>query len=247
MNNQIIEAQNLNEVSTILLKKGFMLYRPEADVDGVDFIIQTPENNFLKCQLKSRAYVLWNKYGNKNIYMVFPEHGDSFNREWYLIPHDTLFQILKSLHGDAPNWNHSEFGEYWHTPVSKKLANDLKSFAISSPTNQWGNKILSSNELTSEMFDLDAEKDWEQLSKIGHSFNGYTELPNDSASELMSALYQRSALEKEFPDSIFNLRLLLFWKLRMLHMGGEVNDTDYEWINALLFKIRQKINSLSKL
>jgi hypothetical protein len=41
----------------------------EADVDGVDFIIQTPENNFLKCQLKSRAYVLWNKYGNKDIYI----------------------------------------------------------------------------------------------------------------------------------------------------------------------------------
>jgi hypothetical protein len=47
MNNHIIEAYNLNEVSAIFLKKGFMLYRPEADVDGVDFIIQTPENNFL--------------------------------------------------------------------------------------------------------------------------------------------------------------------------------------------------------
>jgi hypothetical protein len=242
MNNHIIEAYNLNEVSAIFLKKGFMLYRPEADVDGVDFIIQTPENNFLKCQLKSRAYVLWNKYGNKDIYMVFPAQGDSFNREWYLIPHDTLFQILKSKHGDAPNWNHSEFGEHWNTPVSKNLADELKSFTIISPTNQLGNKLLRNNELTADMFDLDAEKDWEQLTKIGHSLNGYAELPNDSAAELMSALYQRSHNDNDFPDSLFNLRLLLFWKLRMLHMDGMVPSEDYQWCNALLSKIKRKLN-----
>jgi hypothetical protein len=92
------------------------------------------------------------------------------------------------------------------------------------------------------MFDLDAEKDWEQLTKIGHSLNGYAELPNDSAAELMSALYQRSHNDNDFPDSLFNLRLLLFWKLRMLHMDGMVSSEDYQWCNVLLSKIKRKLN-----
>ena len=41
-NNQITEAINLNEVTSILLNKGFMLYRPEVDINGVDFLLKTP-------------------------------------------------------------------------------------------------------------------------------------------------------------------------------------------------------------
>ena len=101
-NNQITEAINLNEVTSILLNKGFMLYRPEVDINGVDFLLKTPLGFIQKCQLKSRAYVEWNRYGGKDIFMVFPGKGDVGNRDWYLIPHDKLFGILKQKHGHAP-------------------------------------------------------------------------------------------------------------------------------------------------
>ena len=57
-NNQITEAINLNEVTSILLNKGFMLLRPEVDFDGVDFLLKTPLGFIQKCELKSRAYLV---------------------------------------------------------------------------------------------------------------------------------------------------------------------------------------------
>ena len=102
-NNQITEAINLNEVTSILLNKGFMLYRPEVDFDGVDFLLKTPLGFIQKCQLKSRAYVEWNRYGGKDIFMVFPGKGDVGNRDWYLIPHDKLFGILNKNMVMHPN------------------------------------------------------------------------------------------------------------------------------------------------
>ena len=72
MNTRITEAINFNEITSILLSIGYMVYRPEADVDGVDFIVQTPSGDILKCHLKSRAYVAWDRYGGNNIFMVFP-------------------------------------------------------------------------------------------------------------------------------------------------------------------------------
>lgn len=243
MNTNLIEAQNLNEVSALFLKKKFMIYRPEADIDGIDFIIQTPENSFLKCRLKSRAYVQWNKYGNKNIYMVFPGKGNSFQREWYLVPHDILFEKLKEIHGNAPKWNHPDFGEYWHEPVSTKLAEELKSFSIQSPTNKVGHKLLQNHELKSHMFEIEAKKDWEKLHEIGYSIIGYDELPYDSGLELMSALYEKCFSENEFPVSLFNLRLLLYWQLRLFYWHSPDNfDYDYERCNLILEKIRHKLN-----
>ena len=43
MNTQVKEAQNMNEVSAILLGLGYMVYRPEADVGGVYFLIKAPK------------------------------------------------------------------------------------------------------------------------------------------------------------------------------------------------------------
>ena len=245
MNTNLIEAQNLNEVSALFLKNKFMMYRPEADIDGIDFIVQTPENNFLKCQLKSRAYVHWNKYGGKNIYMVFPGQGDSFQREWYLMPHDTLFEKLKEIHGSAPKWNHPDFGEYWHEPVSKKLADELKSFSINSPITFSEIRLLRNHELNSEMFNIDAEKDenWKKVCDIGYSIAGYDELPYDSGMELMSSLYQKSFHENEFPSSLYNLRLLLFCQLRLIHWSDvPISKIEFERCNIILEKIRHKLD-----
>ena len=66
----------------------------------------------------------------KNIYMVFPDTGEGSSRKWYKVEHDKLFEILKAKHGHAPKWNHPKQGEYWHCPVSKELATQLKSYLI---------------------------------------------------------------------------------------------------------------------
>jgi hypothetical protein len=129
----IIEAKNRAEVTTLLLSRGYMLYRPEADIDGIDFVLATPGNELLRCQLKSRAFVQKNKYGQREIWMVFPGPGPDFQRMWYLIPHDVLFQKLKERHGHAPKWRHPIHGEYWHTPVNKELAEELSHYRVIKP------------------------------------------------------------------------------------------------------------------
>ena len=65
-----------------------------------------------------------------DIFLVFPGKGDVGNRDWYLIPHDKLFGILKQKHGHAPQWNHVKHGEYWHCPVSRDLAEYLTEYSI---------------------------------------------------------------------------------------------------------------------
>ena len=102
-----------------------MVYRPEADVGGVDFLLASPYGMTYKCQLKSRAFVHWNKYGDKGLHMVFPGKGDAGAREWYLVPHDELFQLLKSKHGHAPMWV-TQLTVSIGIAVSKDLAEDLK-------------------------------------------------------------------------------------------------------------------------
>lgn len=126
---QVTEAINLADVTALFLTKGYMLYRPEADVGGIDFLLSTPGQKILKCQLKSRPYVEWNRYGGKDLFMVFPDDKTT-PRDWYLVPHDTLFLTLKEQHGHAPKWNHPKFGEYWHCPVSLDLKKKLSKFKI---------------------------------------------------------------------------------------------------------------------
>ena len=128
-NDQIIEAVNRNEVTAILLSLGYMVYKPEADVDGIDFIIKTPTDNILKCQLKSRSWVEWDRYGGKNIFMIFPGIGEVMKRDWYLVAHDKLFIIQKKQHGHANKWANK--GGFWHSPVNPKLAELIKDYKIS--------------------------------------------------------------------------------------------------------------------
>jgi len=238
---QITEASNLAEVTAVLLSRGFMLYRPEADVGGVDFLLRTPEGRFLKCQLKGRAYIEKNKYGDRDIWMVFPGKGNAFEREWYLIPHDTLYRILKEKHGEAPQWVHPTHGEYWHTPVSKDLAEQLSVYAVKSPSYQTGSRILRESELTSEMFNFDPHTDegWEKLHAVGYSIDGYMHFPDEFGGSIMSAMSNYWTDEHEIPNDIFILRILLFFKLREMYWVGIATDEDKDRCLMLAQKLER--------
>ena len=44
---KVTEAINRCEVTKHLLQKGYMVFHPEADVDGVDFVVSTPAGKYL--------------------------------------------------------------------------------------------------------------------------------------------------------------------------------------------------------
>lgn len=117
-----IEAANRAEATSLLIRCGYRVYRPEADVAGEDLVVRTPAGDLNGVQLKSRVLVDWKKYGGIDLLMLFP--ADKFvpekPRPWFLIPHDTLFAWVKDRHGMAKGWTDS-----WSYPGAGK---DLQAF-----------------------------------------------------------------------------------------------------------------------
>jgi hypothetical protein len=239
----IVEASNLAEVTALLLSKNYMLYRPEADINGIDFLLTDPFDKVFKCQLKSRAFIHPNMYGRKNIWMIFPGKGEPFARDWFLIPHDKLHELLKAKHGDAPQWHHPTLGEYWHTPVSEELASKLSKYSIKATQNFIGEKILKDWELTAEMFDLDPTTDegWKKACEIGYSVNGYEQFPDDSGAAIMSAMNNYWVHEHDIPDNLFILRMLLFFQLRQMYWDGMHSEQSMLRLSMLLKKIKKML------
>ena len=104
------------------------MYRPEADVDGEDLVVRTPEGKLLEVQLKGRMTVDQEKYAKNSLWMLFPSTTFQIDptREWYLVPHDKLYEMLKKKHGEAP-----AFAKGWHCrTVPADDRKYLASFAI---------------------------------------------------------------------------------------------------------------------
>ena len=99
-----IEAANRAEVTVLLIRAGYRLYRPEADTEGEDLVVRTARGKLLAVQLKSRMTVNQEKYGSKSLWMLFPEgpFKNDVRRKWFLVPHDKLYEVLKRKHGKAP-------------------------------------------------------------------------------------------------------------------------------------------------
>jgi hypothetical protein len=119
------EAANRAEATALLIRQGYRVYRPEADVSGEDLILRTPEpaNKLIVVQLKSRPTVNHDKYGKQNIWMLFPDPlGPKPGRDWFLIEHDSLVDWWSTKHGETKSW---ETG--WST---RNISNDLKAFLI---------------------------------------------------------------------------------------------------------------------
>jgi hypothetical protein len=120
-----IEAANRAEATALLIRRGYRVYRPEADVRGEDLVIRTPAGVLWPVQLKARPCVDWPRYGGRKIWMLFPHPQQPMEqRDWFLVPHDAFFPWAKARHGNAAKWN-----EAWSYPsVSKELAAFLEPF-----------------------------------------------------------------------------------------------------------------------
>lgn len=112
-----IEAANRAEASALLIRCGYRVYRPEADIQGEDLVLRTPEGGLHGVQLKSRPMVDWRRYGARELLMLFP--ADPFTpdapRPWFLVPHDTLYSWVKERHGAASGW-----AEAWSYPSASR-------------------------------------------------------------------------------------------------------------------------------
>ena len=101
-----IEAANRAEATAILIRAGYRVYRPEADVSGEDLVIRSPRGELRPVQMKGRPTVDWHRYGGRQMWMLFPDPGGNKpGRPWFLIYHDDLFAWIKNRHGAAAGWN----------------------------------------------------------------------------------------------------------------------------------------------
>lgn len=131
-----IEAANRAEVTAILIRSGYRVYRPEADVCGEDLVIRRPgnDNTLLIVQMKSRPIVHWSLYGGRNIWMLFPDPAGRIpGRPWFLIKHDELFDWFKGQHGTASGWaqrSNANLVEWSAGHISSKLRKFLQPFAL---------------------------------------------------------------------------------------------------------------------
>jgi len=117
---RIIEAANRAEATALLMRLGYQVYRPEADVDGEDLVVKTPRGKLRAVQLKS-CPVVNRKYSGKNIWMLFPcdKYQPDAPREWFLIQHDRLFDWMQTAHGHTISLGQN--GGWAATYVSKEL------------------------------------------------------------------------------------------------------------------------------
>jgi hypothetical protein len=123
------EAANRAEVTALLIRSGYRVYRPEADVHGEDLVLRAPSGDLLPVQLKGRPTVDWPRYGGKSIWMLFPDPKGTLGRSWYLVPHDKFFDWVKNRHGRAPKWQNFWSDSY----LSRDLTEFLEHFRISGP------------------------------------------------------------------------------------------------------------------
>lgn len=122
-----IEAANRAEATAILIRAGYRVYRPEADVSGEDLVIRAPDGELRPVQMKGRPSVEWRRYGGRQIWMLFPDpSGRKPGRPWFFIKHDDLFSRVKNRHGAAPGWN-----DAWSYPrMSVDLRELLQPFML---------------------------------------------------------------------------------------------------------------------
>ena len=121
-----VEAANRAEVTALLIRAGYRVYRPEADCHGEDLVLRTPSGELRAVQLKSRPEVDWKRYGARSLWMLFPDPKNGRERTWFLVPHDSFYQWTQDKHRHAPKFNQA-----WSYPfVSKELGVFLKEFAV---------------------------------------------------------------------------------------------------------------------
>jgi hypothetical protein len=125
------ESANRAEVTAILIRCGYSVYRSEADCEGADLVVRTPSGEFRAVQLKRCPIVDWSQYGGHNLWMLFPSvpYDHLISRLWFLVPHDHLYDWVERKHENEPG-----SASHWSYPVmSFALQNFLADWALNSP------------------------------------------------------------------------------------------------------------------
>ena len=130
------EAANRAEATALLIRCGYRVYRPEADIEGEDLVLRTPsskevQGELLGVQLKPRIYVDRLRYGGLQLRMLFPigPFTPEKPRSWYLVPHDPLFVEVEARHGHTPGWT----GRWHSAKPSAALRDFLAAYQIKPP------------------------------------------------------------------------------------------------------------------
>ncbi|TXM66778.1 hypothetical protein FV226_22950 [Methylobacterium sp. WL12] len=130
------EAANRAEATAVLIRCGYRVYRPEADIEGEDLVIRTPGGVLAGVQLKSRPLVDGRRYGGRELLMLFPSmpYSSGAVRAWFLVPHDPFYGWVKVRHGHTAKW-----GEQWSYPAtSRYLAAFLDPYEVRPPAEAVG-------------------------------------------------------------------------------------------------------------
>ncbi len=128
-----IEAANRAEVTALLIRNGYRVYRPEADCYGEDLVLRNNEGNLTIVQLKARPTVDWKRYGKRSIWMLFPDpQARSLkSRDWFLVPHDDLYKWLCTAHAHTGSIKKGLWSE---KRISGNLGIFLKGYSLSPKT-----------------------------------------------------------------------------------------------------------------
>lgn len=126
----LIEAANRAEATALLIRQGYRVYRPEADVSGEDLFLRQPAGGLIAVQLKGRLTVDWPRYGDSSIWMLFPDAPWDTKkiRVWFLVPHDPLFYFLEKQHGHTESFAKKVWSAAKPTRVAREF---LAEFEVS--------------------------------------------------------------------------------------------------------------------
>lgn len=104
LNNRQKETYNFQKISAKLADYGFITYRMYDDYHGADFHAVGIDGEIIKVQLKSRV-TIHHKYLDKELYIGFPD-----GEEWYLYPHDEIFNLIINHSEGAKQHRHRSIG-----------------------------------------------------------------------------------------------------------------------------------------
>ncbi len=120
------EAYNFQKISAVLSDYGFITVLLANDWNGADFLAIHNEGDVLKVQLKGRM-TFDRKYLGKDLHICFRDGHD-----WYIYPHDKVFELVKSESTMAESQSWLKVGSYHYPKLSEKQKYLLKPYILNS-------------------------------------------------------------------------------------------------------------------
>ena len=122
LNSKQKENFNFYQIAAKLAEYGFASIRIGDDWNGADFYAHHIDGRTsLRIQLKSRL-TFDKKYLGKDLYIAFP-----FESDWYLYPHDELFQHFPNIQNSG-TWRCK--GQYSYNHCSRAALSNLEHYKL---------------------------------------------------------------------------------------------------------------------